>query len=41
MDNRSDNMVKAVLRLVRVGQWYKNLAVLFPLLFAPEHLLYS
>ncbi len=34
-------MVKSVFRLVRVGQWYKNLAVLFPLLFAPEHLLYS
>ncbi len=34
-------MLKSVFRLVRVGQWYKNLAVLFPLLFAPEHLRYS
>ncbi len=41
MKKRSENMFKAVFRLVRVGQWYKNLAVLFPLLFAPKHLLYS
>ncbi|MCP4253689.1 MAG: UbiA family prenyltransferase [Candidatus Scalindua sp.] len=41
MDNRLGKMFKAIFRLVRVGQWYKNFAVLFPLLFAPEHLLYS
>ncbi len=41
MKNKSDNMFKAVFRLVRVGQWYKNLAVLFPVFFAPENLLYS
>ncbi|MCP5004681.1 MAG: UbiA family prenyltransferase [Planctomycetes bacterium] len=41
MDNRSDKMFKTIFRLVRVGQWYKNLAVLFPLLFAPKHLIYS
>ncbi len=41
MKNKSDKMIKAVFRLLRVGQWYKNLAVLFPILFAPEYLLYS
>ncbi len=41
MDNRSGKKLEAIFRLVRVGQWYKNLAVLFPLLFAPEYLLYS
>ncbi|MCP4268557.1 MAG: UbiA prenyltransferase family protein [Candidatus Brocadiaceae bacterium] len=41
MDNRSDKMFETIFRLVRVGQWYKNLAVLFPLLFAPQYLLYS
>ncbi len=41
MDNGLSKMFKAIFRLVRVGQWYKNLSVLFPLLFAPEHLLYS
>ncbi len=41
MKNTLGKTLKSVFRLVRVGQWYKNLAVLFPLLFAPEHLLYS
>jgi decaprenyl-phosphate phosphoribosyltransferase len=41
MDNRVDKMFKAIFRLVRVGQWYKNLVVFFPLFFAPEYLLYS
>ena len=41
MDNRLGKILKTVFRLMRVGQWYKNLAVLFPPLFAPEYLLYS